>query len=107
MWLSARGRFRWRVMGTAVVIMLVQFLINLLGQLWEAVRFLRPLTIFYYYQPQQIALNHQWTVDIYLPWNSEHFTLRGHVMVVLMAIGIIGYGMALWTFCRRDLPAPL
>ena len=28
-------------------------------------------------------------------------------MGVLAAAGSVGYGMALWTFCRRDLPAPL
>jgi len=26
---------------------------------------------------------------------------------VLAAVGVLGYGMALWTFSRRDLPAPL
>jgi hypothetical protein len=29
------------------------------------------------------------------------------VLVVLFGVGAVGYGMALWTFCRRDLPAPL
>ena len=27
--------------------------------------------------------------------------------LVLYGVGLFGYGMALWTFCRRDLPAPL
>jgi hypothetical protein len=26
---------------------------------------------------------------------------------VLLAVGAAGYLMALWVFCRRDLPAPL
>jgi hypothetical protein len=29
------------------------------------------------------------------------------VLAVLGAVGGLGYLMALWTFCRRDLPAPL
>src|SRR5262249_33831549 len=50
MWLSAAGRFRWRVLGLAVFITLIQFLVNVLGQMWDTVEPLRPLTIFYYYQ---------------------------------------------------------
>ncbi|MBY0527172.1 MAG: hypothetical protein K2R98_27500 [Gemmataceae bacterium] len=100
MWLSASGRFRWRVMGLAVFVTLLQFLVNVVGQLWDAVAPLRPLTVFYYYQPQQIILRDAWMVDVG----------RGNLVngvVVLAAVGAIGYALALWTFCRRDLPAPL
>ena len=107
MWLSAAGRFRWRVLGIAVFITLMQFLINLVGQLWDRVAFLRPFTVFYYYQPQQIILNDQWTIDVGMVWNRGHPLWSVNVVVVLVAVGVVGYGMALWTFCRRDLPAPL
>jgi hypothetical protein len=30
-----------------------------------------------------------------------------NVLAVLFTVGSVGYAMALWTFCRRDLPAPL
>jgi beta-exotoxin I transport system permease protein len=33
MWLSASGRYRWRVLGVAVLVALVQFLVNVIGQL--------------------------------------------------------------------------
>jgi len=100
LWLSARGRFRGRVLGTVVVITLLQFLINVVGQMWDALEWLRPFTVFYYYQPQQIAMSARWTVA----W-GEWATVN--VLAVLFGVGAAGYALALWTFTRRDLPAPL
>jgi ABC-2 type transport system permease protein len=105
MWLSSRGRFRSRVLGSAVFIVLVQFLINVVGQLWVTVAYLRPFTVFYYYQPQQIILHDDWSVDLGTVWNGVAIHLN--VIVVLAMVGVIGYALAFWTFCRRDLPAPL
>jgi ABC-2 type transport system permease protein len=107
MWLSARGRFRGKVMGAAVLVTLLQFLVNVIGQLWDLVAPLRPLTVFYYYQPQQIILQNRWTVDVG-KFSSGGTALASVPMVaVLFAVGFAGYAAALWTFCRRDLPAPL
>jgi ABC-2 type transport system permease protein len=107
MWLSARGRFRWRVLGSAVFIMLVLFLLNLLGQMWEeGFGWARPLTFFYYYQPQQIILGQGWCVDL-RAWNGGQPLVAVPGAAVLFAAGAIGYALALWTFSRRDLPAPL
>jgi ABC-2 type transport system permease protein len=97
MWASSAGRFRWRVLGLAVVVALAQFLVNLIGQLWEPADPLRPFTVFYYYQPQPIILDPDW-------YKQGQVWLH---MGVLAAVGTLGYGMALATFCRRDLPAPL
>jgi ABC-2 type transport system permease protein len=96
-WLSAAGRFRGRVLGLAVLVTLLQFLVNVIGQLWGVMRPLRPFTVFYYYQPQQIILNPDWASDLQV-W------LR---LTALLAVGTAGYLGALWTFVRRDLPAPL
>jgi ABC-2 type transport system permease protein len=106
MWLSAAGRFRWRVLGITVLIMLVQFLVNVIGQMWDGMEFLRPLTIFYYYQPQQVILGHHWTVSL-SEWHGGEPLLAVPMPVVLYGVGLLGYSMALWTFSRRDLPAPL
>jgi ABC-2 type transport system permease protein len=97
MWLSAGGRYRSRVVAAAVLLTLVQLLINVVGQLWPAVEPLRPFTVFYYYQPQAILLRDDWPADPAV-W------LR---LAVLLGVGAAGYLMALWVFCRRDLPAPL
>jgi ABC-2 type transport system permease protein len=105
--LSARGRFRWRVLGTAVFLFLVMFLLNLLGQMWEEVfGWVRPLTVFYYYQPQQIILARDWTVDLEV-WNGGRPLVHLPAAAVLFAVGLAGYALALHTFTRRDVPAPL
>ena len=103
---SAAGRFRWRVLGLAVLLTLVQFLINLVGQLWDVLAPLRPLTIFYYYQPQQVILSGNWSVTL-SEWNGGRPLCSVPMLAVLFGVGTIGYGIALWTFNRRDLPGPL
>jgi ABC-2 type transport system permease protein len=105
--LSARGRFRWRVLGTAVFLFLVMFLLNLVGQMWEeGFGWARPLTLFYYFQPQQIILGQGWTVDLRV-WNGGRPLVPLPAVAVLFAVGVVGYALALRTFTRRDVPAPL
>lgn len=106
MCMSAAGRFRWRVLGLAVLVTLGQFLINVIGQLWGAVEPLRPLSVFYYYQPQQIILRDAWSVGLGRAWHLVA-PLPINVVAALVAVGLAGYGLALWTFQRRDVPAPL
>jgi ABC-2 type transport system permease protein len=106
MWLSAAGRFRWRVLGLAVFFFLVQFLVNLIGQMWDVMAPLRPLTIFYYYQPQQVILRGDWCVTL-AELNHGVPLCRVPMPLVLYGVGLFGYALALWTFSRRDLPAPL
>jgi ABC-2 type transport system permease protein len=107
MWLSARGRFRWRVLGVAVFLFLVQFLVNLIGQMWEeAFGWARPLTVFYYYQPQQIVLDGDWAVDFRV-WNGGQPLARVPGAAILFLAGAVGYALALRSFARRDVPAPL
>lgn len=95
--ISAAGRSRNRVLGLAVLAALVQFLINVLGQLWSPMEPLRPLTLFYYYQPQPMILHAHW-------YSESAVWLR---LAVLAAVGAVGYLLALAIFCRRDVPAPL
>lgn len=107
MWLSARGRSRWQATAWAVGVLTVLFLVNLLGQLLESCAFLRPLSLFYYYQPHLIALKDAWTVDLGAVWGTAS-PIRGvNVLVVLFTVGVVGYGLAWRTLVRRDIPAPL
>jgi ABC-2 type transport system permease protein len=106
MWLSALGRFRWRVLGVAVLVTLLQFLVNVIGQMWDLLGPLRPLTIFYYYQPQKVILGQGWDVDLAV-WNGGAPLVHVPMLAVLYGVGIIGYALALRTFTRRDIPAPL
>jgi ABC-2 type transport system permease protein len=104
--LSAAGRFRNRVIGVAVLVMLLQFLVNVVGQLWDTIAWLRPLTVFYYYQPQAVVLAGKWTVDPSRLWSGGS-PAAVNVLAVLFAVGAAGYAVALAVFTRRDLPAPL
>jgi ABC-2 type transport system permease protein len=106
MWLSAAGRFRWRVLGLAVFGTLLQFLVNVIGQLDESFGWMRPLTIFYYYRPQEMVLGKPWTVTL-SEWNGGSTLAAVPALAVLYAVGAIGYLMALRVFTRRDIPAPL
>jgi ABC-2 type transport system permease protein len=97
LWLSACGRFRNRVLGLAVFLTLAQFLIHVIGQLWAPIGRLRLATLFYYYQPQPMILQADWYQQAAV-WQR---------LAVLLAVGLVGYVLALITFLRRDLPAPL
>ena len=97
---SAAGRSRWKVVGVGVLVAVLMFIANVLGQLWDDAAFLRPFSLFYYYQPQKIMLRGEWGAEL---------GPLGPVPAVglLLAVGAAGYAIALWVFTRRDLPAPL
>jgi ABC-2 type transport system permease protein len=94
---SALGRSRARVWGVAISLFLSMFLINVLGQMWTEVEWLRPFTIYYHYRPQPIIQSPAWHSE-----GSIWFHLG-----VLISTGAGGYVLAWIGFCRRDLPAPL
>jgi ABC-2 type transport system permease protein len=104
--LSAAGRSRWKVTGYAVLVMVIMFVANTVGQLWEPARFVRPLTFFFYYQPHRVMVDGDWTVDLNAAWDFGQ-PVPVPAVGVLLAVGVIGYLLALRTFTRRDLPAPL
>lgn len=97
--LSAAGRSRWKVIGYGVLVAVVMFVANVLGQLWDAAAFVRPFSVFYYYTPQKIMLHDEWTVPLGVATVPA--------VCVLFAVGAAGYLVALRVFTRRDLPAPL
>jgi ABC-2 type transport system permease protein len=105
--LSAAGRSRWKVIGLAVVTVLVMFVANTVGQLWEPAAVVRPLTFFFYYQPQKVMLAGNWLADLGQGWNGGRPLLAVPAAGVLFAVGLAGYAVALRVFGRRDLPAPL
>jgi ABC-2 type transport system permease protein len=105
--LSAAGRSRWRVIGYAVLAVVVMFALNVLGQLWDSAQWMRPGTIFYYYQPQRIMLKQDWFVELGDVWNAGKPVLALPIVGVLLAVGVTGYAAALRIFTTRDLPAPL
>jgi ABC-2 type transport system permease protein len=106
MWISSAGRSRIRALGLAIFVTLLQFLVNVIGQLWDGLAFLRPFSVFYYYQPQSINLKGVWSVDPCMLWFGRP-VFSVNVLLVLGLVGTVGYAMALRTFNRRDVPAPL
>ena len=105
--LSAYGRSRWKVIGYGVLVALIMFIVNVLGQLWDGAAFLRPLSVFYYYQPQKIMLRSEWSTDLGAVWSGWSPVGPVPVVGMLFAVGGVGYAIALRVFTRRDLPAPL
>lgn len=98
MWISSLGRSRARVWGWAITLFLCMFFINVFGQILpEALAWLRPFTVHYHYQPQQVIFHKDWYTN-----GSVWFHLG-----VLLGGGAAGYLLAWLTFTRRDLPAPL
>jgi ABC-2 type transport system permease protein len=106
LWLSASGRFRWRVLGLAVFVMLLQFLVNVIGQLDDSFSWMRPLTIFYYFRPQEMVLGKAGLITL-REWYGGQSLVEIPGIIVLYVAGTVGYLMALITFTRRDIPAPL
>jgi ABC-2 type transport system permease protein len=104
--LSAVGRNRWRVTGYAVLVVVVMFVANTVGQLWEPAGWVRPLTLFFYYQPQRMMIDGAWLVDVGAAWGLGR-PVSVPAVGVLFAVGAAGYALALRVFTRRDLPAPL
>ena len=105
--ISACGRSRWKVIGISVLVMLIMFIANVLGQLWESASFLRPFTVFFYYQPQKIMLRDEWSADLRSVWGSNSPLASIPAVGTLFAVGALGYAVSLRVFTRRDLPAPL
>jgi len=99
MLLSSAGRSRWKVIGYGILLGLLMFIVNVLGQLWDSAAFLRPISVYYYYQPQKIMLRSEWTTSV--------AGSAAPVVGVLFAAGAAGYLGAWRIFTRRDLPAPL
>ena len=102
--ISAAGRSRWKSVGYAVLIVVVMFVANTIGQLWEPAGWVRPFTLFFYYQPQKVMLGGDWLVNMGTAWPGWPVVSGAGV---LLSVGAIGYLLALRIFTRRDLPAPL
>jgi ABC-2 type transport system permease protein len=105
--LSALGRSRWRTLGISTLVGVVMFITNVLGQMSEVLSFMRPFSVFYYYQPQKIWLKNEWFVDLGDAWAYGQPLATVPVLAVLLLTGTVSYLLALTTFTRRDLPAPL
>ncbi len=105
--ISSLNRSRWRAMGFAVLLILGMFVVNVLGQLWNTAAVLRPLSLFFYYQPQKIWLKDDYAAELGEAFSNGQPLARVPVLLVQFSVGALGYLAAARVFTRRDLPAPL
>lgn len=100
--LASFGRSRIKLLGILATVFFLMYLANLLAQLFEPMAWIRPLTVFYYYHPQEMALGLSSWVEL-REWGG------GQVpgILVLGLVGLAGYGVGSWQMARRDLPVPV
>lgn len=111
--LSAFDRYRWRTIGITVGLYVLQMMIKLGATAVPELKWLHLATIFSAYQPQKIverAVNQPetaWALGIFHA--DGRFETLGPLGcdLILLAIGAIGYMIAVVRFNRRDIPAPL
>lgn len=109
--LSSMDRYRWRTVGAVVSIYVIQLVLFGLGKATERLDWLRGLSFFNCYRPQQQIA--RVLADGYAgPWtftDPAPDSWFGPVAYPLMLLvgGAVFYAVAMVVFRRRDLPAPL
>jgi len=108
---SSIDRYRWRTIGGVMTVYVVQLVMYGLGKAAESLRFLQGLTFFNCYKPQKMtAMVNEGGASA--PWNWTQPISDGWLPplvypLILLCLGMICYAIAMRTFRRRDLPAPL
>ena len=87
--ISVASREGGRVAATGFVLVLVSFLMQVIGKLWQAAAFLLPYSLHTYYSPQTVLVQ-----DI----------LEAKSVAVLLGVFVATVGAAAWRFQRRDIP---
>lgn len=110
--ISACDRYRWRTVGLTIGILVLQMVSKVIGIASADWRWLKYSSLFTVYEPQkvvEIALNNpaalwSWSISV-----SEGQWVLGPLTYysVLLAAGTLFYGLSIFAFSRRDLPAPL
>jgi ABC-2 type transport system permease protein len=108
---SALDRYRWRTIGAVVAVYVVQLVMYGLGKAAESLSWLQSLTFFSCYRPQKMtSLANDYS--LWAPWSLTEAFPGGRFPplaypLILLALGVIAYAIAVVRFARRDLPAPL
>lgn len=111
---SAMDRYRWRTIGLVIGFYVLELLVFLLSRATESTRWLGNFTFFSLYQPDgmvHVVRNRpgsQWEFLSASTMPGWDYTLGPLGMnLLLLLLGSAFYGVAWYTFKRRDLPAPL
>jgi ABC-2 type transport system permease protein len=111
--LSAADRYRWRTIGIAVGVYVVQSVIELTAMAIERCRWMLHLTFFSAYEP--VAFITESVRDPSSPWRLLARESTGRLPdlgplgcnLTLLLLGTIGLVVGATIFTRRDIPAPL
>ncbi|MEM6470868.1 MAG: ABC transporter permease [Planctomycetota bacterium] len=109
--LSSWDRYRWRTVGLVMAVYVLQAVMFGLGKAAESLNWLVGMTFFNCYRPQKLS---QLVSDggATSPWSpmivmEESWLAPLWYPMILIILGSLFYGIAIRTFNRRDLPAPL
>jgi len=109
--ISSFDRYRWRTVGAVVAIYVVQLVMFGLGKATESLQWLLSLSFFSCYKPQKmvsLVSNHGLAAPWSLTTAPPDLALPPLVYpLILLGLGMLAYGVGLFSFSRRDLPAPL
>lgn len=109
--LSSLDRYRWRTVGGVMSIYVLQLVIFGLGKAADRLAWLRGWSFFNCYRPQQ-QIAEVARGGLAAPWRltepvAESWFGPGVYPLLLIAGGLLCYGLAIVIFRGRDLPAPL
>ncbi len=110
---SAPDRFRWRTLGIAATIYVLQLIMKIAGMASERLHWLLHWTFFSCYDPERFV-----SYAVHTPraaWAIVRVDTQGHWLgpgpvgydLILVGLGVLAYAIALFIFSRRDLPAPV
>jgi len=102
---SAWDRYRWRTLGIVVGFVVVQTIVKIIGMSADRFAWLKYLSIFTAYEPEQ-AVAIATEASQYSLGLSQWFGPSGYNLVFLLS-GCLCYFLAIAIFSRRDFPAPL
>jgi ABC-2 type transport system permease protein len=110
---SAFDRYRWRTIGIVVTAYVLSLIVKILGQAIDEIAWLQRLSLFTAFEPQKFISI--WAHEPSQAWalvlrdGQGAFVEPGPMgyNAILLAVGLVSYGVAGVVFHRRDLPAPL
>jgi ABC-2 type transport system permease protein len=108
---SSFDRYRWRTIGAVMTVYVIQLVMFGLGKAAESLRWLQSLAFFNCYQPQKMTTLVR-DGNLWSPWSFTVPVEEGMYPPMmypglLLAMGLVLYGVAIVRFHKRDLPAPL
>lgn len=108
---SSWDRYRWRTIGAVMTVYILELVLFGLGKAAESMSWLQGLSFFSCYKPQMMtALVREGGVAA--PWSLSEVVPNATFPplvypLILIGSGVLLYGIAIWRFRTRDLPAPL